>query len=369
MTALFNWNETFLTGLPSVDHQHERLVELINDVGELVMSGDGIDPQAFAGAHDALLDYARRHFGEEDAMMQQAGLDPRHIDHHRAEHRAFATEAATLGRSDQAITPERASNLVDYLVHWLAYHILGVDQSMARQMRAIEGGQAADQAFENDLRHTESGREPLLAALSGLFQAVSDRNRQLRTLNRELEQRVVERTTELEAANRQLHLLAIRDDLTGLPNRRFAVSALDELWAEARRDSTPLTVLMIDADRFKPVNDTFGHATGDALLRELATRLHDAVRTSDIVCRLGGDEFLVICPRSPLGGAAQVAQKILATRAPFLDANGTQCWDGSISIGIAEAGAGMASPEDLLRAADEALYSSKRQGGAQLSGH
>jgi len=92
------------------------------------------------------------------------------------------------------------------------------------------------------------------------------------------------------------------------------------------------------------------------------------VRTSDIVCRLGGDEFLVICPRSPREGAAQVARKILAARAPFCDEDGTECWNGALSIGIAEAGNGMATPENLLRAADEALYVAKRQGGAQLAG-
>lgn len=368
MSTLFNWNETFLTGLPGVDRQHQRLVELINDLGERVMSSDTIDPDAFAFARDALLDYARMHFGEEDALMERACLDERYVEQHRAAHRAFANEALGLSETSAGISPERARELVDYLVNWLAYHILGVDQSMARQLRAIENGQTPEAAFENDVRHAQAKTEPLLAALSGLFQLVSERNRALRTLNRELDERVKQRTAELERANRHLQVVAIRDDLTGLPNRRFAISALDELWAEARREGTPLSVLMLDADRFKPVNDTFGHATGDALLRALATQLQDAVRTSDIVCRLGGDEFLVICPRSPREGAAQVAQKILASRAPFHAEDGTECWNGALSIGIAEAANNMATPEELLRAADEALYAAKRQGGAQSAG-
>lgn len=368
MSTLFDWNETFLTGLPAIDHQHQRLVELINDLGELVISSDTIDAGAFAVARDTLLDYVGTHFGGEEALMEKARLDPRHLEQHRAAHRAFTHEALILGESHQGITADQARELVDFLVNWLAYHILGVDQSMARQMRAIENGQTPEAAYDDDLGHMQARTEPLLTALKGLFQLVSERNRALRTLNRELDERVRQRTAELERANQQLHVLSIRDDLTGLPNRRFAISALDELWREARRDGTPLSVLMLDADRFKPVNDTFGHATGDAILRALATRLQDAVRTSDIVCRLGGDEFLVICPRSPRDGAAQVAEKILASCAPFHAENGTACWNGAISIGVAELRDGMLHPEDLLRAADDALYAAKRQGGAQASG-
>ncbi|MDH5512560.1 MAG: GGDEF domain-containing protein, partial [Gammaproteobacteria bacterium] len=130
-----------------------------------------------------------------------------------------------------------------------------------------------------------------------------------------------------------------------------------------------LSVLLLDADHFKQVNDRFGHAEGDALLRTLATRLRDAVRRSDIVCRLGGDEFLVICPHSSLPGAADVARKILAAKQPFCTADGVECWDGAISIGIAEATGAMTQPEDLLEAADQALYTAKRQGGARMAGH
>ncbi|HNE73220.1 MAG TPA: GGDEF domain-containing protein, partial [Giesbergeria sp.] len=166
-------------------------------------------------------------------------------------------------------------------------------------------------------------------------------------------------------ANRQLQMLSSQDDLTGLPNRRFAVAALNELWAEARRDGTPMSVLLLDADHFKPVNDQFGHAVGDELLRHLAQRLRNAVRSSDIVCRIGGDEFLVICPRSNLHGAVRAAQKILDSQEPFLTAQAQPCWDGSLSIGIAEVDAAMLHTEDLLKRADRALYEAKQKGGSR----
>ncbi len=196
-----------------------------------------------------------------------------------------------------------------------------------------------------------------------MLHVVSQRNRELRAANAELEARVLERTEELNRVNQQLELLAVNDDLTGLPNRRFAVTAMRELWQEARSDGSPLAVLMVDADKFKQVNDTWGHAEGDNLLRELAQQLRRAVRTSDIVCRLGGDEFLVICPRSNVQGARLVANKLLAEIKPYRNADGDEYWSGAISIGTAELQDAMQLPEDLLKAADLALYSAKRAGG------
>ena len=369
MISLFTWNESFLTNLPSVDEQHQRLVGLINNLGELVMSADAIDPQAFADMRDAILDYAKIHFEDEEAQMMKMGLDPRYLELHLDEHRSFLNEALNLGDLGDNVPLERARGLVEYLVRWLAYHILGIDQSMARQVRAILAGQSPAQAFDDDIQNQTSGTDPLLSAMTGLFYVVSERNRELRILNRELEQRVQQRTIALENANHQLQLLSTQDDLTGLPNRRFANLSLNQLWLEAKRYASSLSVLMLDADHFKQVNDRFGHATGDDLLKTLSTQLRNAVRSSDIVCRLGGDEFLVICPHSSLPGATEVARKILASMQPFCTENGVECWNGAISIGIAEARDAMAQPEDLLKAADEALYTAKRQGGGCMAGH
>lgn len=368
MPRFFKWNEIFLTGLPSVDEQHQRLVALINDVGELAIANEAPEPQSFAAARQRLVEYVDVHFRDEESQMERAGLDPRHLLPHQQEHRIFAEEISAFGKGPVGFDPTQARSLVDYLVYWLAYHILGVDQSMARQVRAMQDGRSAEQAFDLEAAHRRAGQEPLLAALSGLFQTVLERNHELRRLNSELNQHVQERTAELEQANEQLRIMALRDELTGLPNRRHALAALAQLWNEAQRDDTALSVLMLDADRFKHVNDQFGHAVGDDLLRALAVRLHDAVRTSDQVCRLGGDEFLVICPRTARDGAVAVAEKILASRNPLTTGDGTEYWSGAVSIGVAEARTPMRRPEELLKLADDALYAAKRRGGACVGG-
>lgn len=365
--VFFTWSDAFVTHLASVDAQHLRLVELINQLGEIVIEGEKVDARAYEAACQALLLYAQEHFSDEEAQMKCCAIDARHMDRHRAVHAEFVGEVQILVDTPGPIDVSHVHLLLNYLTHWLAYHILGTDQSMARQVHAIQAGKSPSQAYEQDIQVIQAGTEPLLNALNGLLQTVSARNAELRTLNRDLEQRVKQRTADLEYANRQLQIFSSQDDLTNLPNRRFAVAALKQLWAEARRYKTPLAVLMLDADHFKPVNDRFGHAVGDKLLCQLGLRLRDAVRSSDIVCRIGGDEFLIICPRSDRHGAAKAAQKILDSKLPLLTPEGEPYWDGSVSIGVAEMISSMSTIDELLKAADQALYLSKGCGGGGLT--
>jgi hemerythrin len=181
-------------------------------------------------------------------------------------------------------------------------------------------------------------------------------------LNQTLEARVVERTNELAAANQQLEGIALTDVLTGLPNRRHAMRCLEHAWKESFTNNTPLTCMMIDADGFKQVNDNYGHDTGDEVLRQLARNLKYAVRTDDIVCRLGGDEFFVICPKTPQDGAMQLAEKVRQVIAALRVPTGSSEWHGSISIGVAERNNGMYNFEALIKAADDGVYLAKKNG-------
>ena len=363
MPSLFQWNDTFLTHIDSVDEQHQRLVGLINQLGEMVMSGKDIDLQSFASVRDGILNYAIVHFGDEEALIRTAGLDPRYLQRQYSDHKAYIHEATLLGDKENTLSIEKIMGLENFLVHWLVRHILEVDHSMVRQIHAMREGKTPTEAFELENGLKNSSTEPLLSAMNGLFLVVSERNRELYTLNRGLEQRVEQRTMELEQANRKLQLQSTHDDLTGLPNRRFAMLSLDQLWKERQRYGEPLSLLLLDADHFKQVNDRFGHAKGDELLRIVAERLRQSVRASDIVHRLGGDEFLVICPRSDREGATVVASKILAESKPLQTTEGVECWDGSLSIGIAECNSTMDQYEDLLKAADQAMYLAKSKGG------
>jgi hemerythrin len=367
MSNVFNWNESFLVGISQVDDQHKKLVDLINDLGEIALNKEVINAQKFREASNAMLDYAKVHFRDEEALMKSAGLDPNFIQNHHFLHRTFFEEARAWDTYNGQLSPQQAKQLLNYLVDWLAYHILGTDHSMARQIKAVQAGQSAEQAYQAEAEEAQTGTEPLLTALKGLFETVSQRNQELRKLNQTLEQKVEERTAELKQANRKLEALAVNDELTGLPNRRFAMSLLNKLWAEAETNSYRFSVLLLDADKFKQVNDIYGHAEGDALLQSIAVTLQEAVRNDDTVCRLGGDEFLVICPGCSENEAALVAEKILNAQKEYCNSEGVVCWNGAVSIGFAQAQPSMHRPEDLLKKADQALYVAKRKGGSQAA--
>jgi diguanylate cyclase (GGDEF)-like protein len=168
---------------------------------------------------------------------------------------------------------------------------------------------------------------------------------------------------QLALANRRVLELAQTDILTGLPNRTFFLEQLEEAGSYERRRSGAFSIIMLDLDRFKNVNDSLGHAAGDALLRQVALRLKSALRHSDVLARLGGDEFAIIQAEctDQRAGSIDLATRISKLIAePFL-LPGHQVEIGT-SIGIAMAPEHGSDQEQLLKKADLALYRSKSAG-------
>jgi diguanylate cyclase (GGDEF)-like protein/PAS domain S-box-containing protein len=198
----------------------------------------------------------------------------------------------------------------------------------------------------------------------------------LRRARDELELRVLARTAELAGANSLLqaeiaerrqaearvHRMAYYDGLTSLPNRALLADRLERAMATAKRANRRLAVMFLDLDRFKTINDSLGHVTGDYLLKEVAQRLVGAVRTSDTVARLGGDEFVVVAPglRSSAECAALGDKMIDALAAPFLIEGRTL--HISPSIGMCMYPEDGEDVETLMRHADAAMYAAKAAG-------
>jgi two-component system cell cycle response regulator len=158
--------------------------------------------------------------------------------------------------------------------------------------------------------------------------------------------------------------LAITDQLTSLYNRRFVGSQLGPLVQRAQCGGEPVSVMTIDIDHFKQCNDSYGHDVGDAVLREFAARLASNVRPSDFACRMGGEEFIVIMPRTSGDIACLAAERLrrLVCATPFAAAGLPQPLDITVSIGVACSAGAEDSAETLLKRADEALYEAKRAG-------
>jgi diguanylate cyclase (GGDEF)-like protein/PAS domain S-box-containing protein len=171
------------------------------------------------------------------------------------------------------------------------------------------------------------------------------------------------RVAEIESLNRKLHEAAIHDPLTGLFNRRYLEEVIARDVARARRSGEPLAVTALDLDQFKEVNDTWGHPAGDLVLRSLARTLLSNVRRSDLVCRMGGEEFVVILPGSTLEAAHELAETWRSRFAASEIDTGTgsmiRC---TVSIGVALFRAHQERIEETLGRADAALYEAKRLG-------
>lgn len=173
--------------------------------------------------------------------------------------------------------------------------------------------------------------------------------------------------TERRALEQAIRDMAYHDPLTGLPNRKLLSDRLELALAQARRGQRAMAVLFLDLDGFKSVNDGWGHAHGDTLLREVAGRLSGALRTGDTVARIGGDEFTVLIPELPSDeGAEEVSRKILRELGREFPVGASACRI-TASIGIARYPRDGETADALLRSADAAMYLAKVAGGNRFT--
>ena len=188
------------------------------------------------------------------------------------------------------------------------------------------------------------------------LKSVQEVSKALVDANRQLEQKVRQRTQELSNANQHLQFLATHDNLTGLPNRFLFFDRLDQAIRKSRRQKHKFALLFIDLDDFKKINDSFGHVTGDETLQKVADLLGNAVRDSDTVARLAGDEFTVILDNiQSIDNVEAIVQKITRAVAQPIETQQAKIFV-TVSIGISLYPEHGEDAETLLRKADAAMY-------------
>ena len=178
------------------------------------------------------------------------------------------------------------------------------------------------------------------------------------------------RQSKLEEENSELKTENVRDPLTNAHNRRFFEESLAREFETAAKHAWPLSVVFVDLDKFKQVNDGFGHQAGDAILKIVADLLRETLRDSDIVARYGGDEFVLLLPGVDTTQANRVGVRVCeAARAKTALSTDGKPTGITLSLGIATCDSQnkFDSPKDLLAAADSALYHSKRNGRDQYT--
>lgn len=357
----FCWDHKFETGLKDVDKQHKHLVTLANNFGSKIIAGD-VDQDTFNTLFTELANYTVYHFNEEEKIMAELSLDPRHVKEHIKSHQNFLSEVTVMQSCMKEGDNSAAQNLLKFLAHWLVYHILGADKKMGHQVLAIKDGKTPKEAYEREKQTGDETTDALFIALTGLFDELSLQHKNILLLNQSLEEKVSERTQKLVEANARLQAISRTDTLTDLPNRRAAMQFLADYWREHKTITKPMSCMMLDADYFKDVNDKYGHDAGDIVLKFLANKLRDSVRNDDIVCRLGGDEFLIICPQTDTKSATLVADTICNKIAHSSINTPQVAWQGSVSIGVATMTESMTGFEQLIKAADNGVYVAKEAG-------
>lgn len=242
-----------------------------------------------------------------------------------------------LGRNVKMLMP------IQYAEHhnqYLDHHIKTGETRMIGKTRELEGQQKDGTIFPIELSISEL-RENSQRFFTG----------------------VIRDNTERKKAREKIEHLAHHDPLTGLPNRNLYNERMERAIYRAKRSGKSLSLMFVDLDKFKPVNDLLGHEAGDAVLKEVATRMAACVRTSDTVARVGGDEFVAILENlDQWESAAVVAKKILvAVRQPIHVPSGQTAEVGA-SIGISVFPHDGSTLDDLTRCADEAMYAVKAAG-------
>jgi diguanylate cyclase (GGDEF)-like protein/PAS domain S-box-containing protein len=280
------------------------------------------------------------------------------------------------------------------------------DPLFARQLAAISstGTVTTDAGYELTYRPRQGsektvslsvevmrGKRDVPVAMVCIAHDVTQRKRaeeEVRRLNLDLEKRVAERTTELQRLNDQLaaevierkrahdalHRLAVVDELTGLHNRREMNRLLDDEMHRFQRYGRPTALILLDIDHFKAVNDTYGHQTGDEVLKWIAHLLRANVRATDRPARYGGEELAIIMPETLAKDAFEVAEDLRNAIAsqPFVSVANTGRVlqiPVTVSLGVAGYSASITTREALIAAADDALYRAKRTGRNRTEAH
>jgi diguanylate cyclase (GGDEF)-like protein len=179
-------------------------------------------------------------------------------------------------------------------------------------------------------------------------------------------ERLTRTAAELALSNRRLQHTALTDELTELANRRAGLIVLSQAWSAATRYGHQLSILSIDVDHFKVINDTYGHASGDQVLQRISQNLRITARQEDTVCRWGGEEFLVICPNVAIADCIEVGERLRKNIAELVILVDGQSIQLTVSMGVVAWEKNMSSQDQLLTEVDKALYAAKKGGRNQL---
>lgn len=471
-TEIFPWNDNFKTGIAHIDEQHRRLIDLINMLANHLAHQSDFD--TLDSIFTELSEYAAYHFRTEETIWSRYFHEDELETEHKRAHHSFVEDLLSL-KSEKNTTPldQIVADILSFLTHWLAYHILDNDMHMAKIVGCMQSGLSLEEAKTQAKQEMSGAMKVLIETILSMYDSLSSRTlhlmkeiierqraeaklrlaanvfentldticitdaeanivdlnpmfcqscnltheellgKNLNTLksgfaeqdfssalwetvktkghwcgeiqNRkpsgELETEwltlssikdeqgvvtnyvgVFSNVSQLFQRQHKLEFIANHDALTGLPNRFLLADRLELAIAHAERSKEIFAVCYLDLDGFKPVNDRFGHAAGDQLLREIAKRFKSVVRSNDTVARVGGDEFVIVLGdmKWPDDCRGMLDRLLEAVSQPVHIGN--ELAYVTTSIGVAFFPHDGNDSESLLKLADQAMYSAKGSG-------
>ncbi len=222
---LMTWSDYFDTDIETIDAQHRTLVDLINAAAPLLSQPGDLAAREVQSLLDRMAEYAVGHFSCEEEMMAERGIDPRYQEHHQGIHAFFVREVALMRDKLLADRNVSGNDLLRFLISWLSIHILTEDQQMARQLRAIEAGASAEQAYEALDRGSSAAITVLTDAMIEMSSLLTERNQELAAAKESLEGRVAERTRELETERAALLAACARTEQSKEPSSAGQMAA------------------------------------------------------------------------------------------------------------------------------------------------
>jgi len=363
---IFPWNTVFEVGVKETDIQHRKLVEIINEICFCALSTKNYE-EIIDGLFAKLIDYSEYHFDWEEQYYQKHNLPTDLFDAHKGHHGQLISQVLTLKENyDNSVHKDNnLDELLTTLVIWLTHHILEDDMRMCLIVANLNKGLDPDDALKQADAEMDGPKRTIVKVMSSMMNVSSSSVLELRreiAFRKKLEEQLTEEIGVRKVAEEKLKYLAQHDALTSLPNRRLFEELCESALKIAKRQKSEQAILFVDIDGFKAVNDTLGHKAGDELLIAIAGRLEASVRESDIVARIGGDEFTI-----HLGGQCSqkdtciIAEKVITSIAePFELEDGTANVGASIGVSLYPTDA--TQVEALVQGADTAMYVAKKSG-------
>ncbi len=309
---VFPWNKNFETGVEIIDEQHKKLVSLLNELAGTLVQDNQIE---VTRVFDELAEYANFHFETEETIWAEHFGDDSWLASHQLTHSSFLPKVVELKEQDtnKPLT-EIIESIVRFLIRWLAFHIIDNDKRMAFVIQNMQAGLSLEEAKIVSDKKMSGSIRVLIETVLAMYDRLSSRTLDLmreRHKRKKIEAELQNANKQLREANLNLEKLSITDQLTGLFNRRHFNNVFAQEFKRAYRDTTSLSLIIIDVDFFKRVNDNQGHSEGDRVLVQVSKKFKKLCqRPGDYAFRLGGEEFGILATNLEPQGAIEFSESI-----------------------------------------------------------